>query len=30
VTITQDTAEMALTASADETGFVFLGSCEIE
>jgi hypothetical protein len=30
VTVTQDTAEMALTASADETAFVFLGSCEID
>jgi hypothetical protein len=30
LTITQDTAEMALTSSTDETGFVFLGSCEVE
>lgn len=30
LTITQDTAEMALTASGDETGFVFLGSCEVD
>lgn len=30
LTITQDTMEMALTSSTDETGFVFLGSCEVE
>jgi len=30
VTITQDTAEMAMTASADETAFVILGSCEVD
>ncbi len=30
LTITQDTAEMALTSSTDETAFVFLGSCEVE
>jgi hypothetical protein len=30
LTITQDTLEMALTSSTDETGFVFLGSCEVE
>lgn len=30
LTITQDTLEMALTSSTDETGFVFLGSCEID
>jgi len=30
LTITQDTMEMALTSSTDETGFVFLGSCEVD
>lgn len=30
LTITQDTQEMALTSSTDETGFVFLGSCEVD
>lgn len=30
LTITQDTLEMALTSSTDETGFVFLGSCEVD
>jgi hypothetical protein len=30
LTITQDTAEMALTSSADETAFVILGSCEAD
>lgn len=30
LTITQDTTEMALTASADETAFVILGSCELD
>lgn len=29
VTITQDSGEMAITASTDETGFVMLGSCEL-
>jgi len=30
LTITQDTAEMALSSSTDETAFVFLGSCEVD